>query len=250
MVRLTGDTQRALCRALGGEVALDLRDGLPLLAVRRPSELRLPLRADPALSEAFAAYVAEEVAFAMAHGRLPPVAEGFRLAHGLDAEVPAAAQTAAALVVDLPGVERTLLEPEYGAVVTRLEPVAWGDVGTLYRAEAEHVVGTHGAALTGTQLGDAADIGPAALRPALRETLAAMAAGAADEDVDAFARFLVAQSAITALADAGWKLEAPPGLPVTATDGKHRLTPSTEIGPDWRARCDAAGVAGVRLGGS
>lgn len=245
------------------------------------------LRRVHALAPGFDAYWEEEVAPVLEAGQRPPLLAGFasfvgneRIEAAAKAQLdqvlaeesgaydshPSLAQRIAALaghpagaaddsppahalLDDEPALERAALAPL--GEVDALAPVDWDEVGErVWVARYRELVAHFEPELDGMALGDAA-ASPGALATAIghrhRELIGAPA--------DMLARKLLMAQLTLAFVDAGWRVQALPGDPLTVVRDGERVAPGEllaaletgELTPaEWRERAAAFGRGGAR----
>ena len=225
------------------------------------------LRAVSAAAPAYASYWRDDVAFALEHGRRPPIAAGF---HGflgshdvraqvdkvVEAEIaeaecnpydshptladrlravgaeptgqvslPAASESAAALLRDPAALELALLQCRFGVeTVAQLEAIGWEQAG-------DHL-------------------------PLLRRSLGEDAHAAPPEELLGYWRFALGRLALSALRRDGWTIQSTPGTPLVCRRGDDVVEPYSALSQavedalaaaDWRETCTRLGVANLRL---
>jgi hypothetical protein len=160
------------------------------------------------------------------------------------------------LVADPAALETRILEHLLGPEdFDDFTPVAWGDVGMVVYVERARAMAEHFApVLAGSTVGGLGDA-VADLDRLAGEVRRIDDVGV--DDAEAVAGMLLVAGLTAALADAGWRVEAPPGEPVTCHRGDERVGPSEVLealetgdlaAPDWRARTEALGLASLPLG--
>ncbi|MDP1848502.1 MAG: M48 family metallopeptidase [Solirubrobacteraceae bacterium] len=151
---------------------------------------------------------------------------------------PAPQDSAAALLRDLDGLERELLQATFGDEVTaHLEPIDWAQAGRLHADEGDAIAARHGAAFTRLTIADvAAATAPDddALR-SLRSTLGVGPDEVGIDELNGFWRFALGRLVLAALRRDGWEIESVPGQAIVCHRGEQAVEPFAAID---RARQD------------
>lgn len=177
-----------------------------------------------------------------------------------DAQVPPPpTEPAAALLHDLPDLERRLLDRQLGEDVGRLPAGSWEQAGSVHLERLRNAAARFGSALprgaTVEQAG-ALVLARDEWRSSLRELLEPEDREVPEEAIDGFAFSLLCACVTVAAVETGAAVTAAPGEKVLVRRGDVALDPWTELGrvaqgeepPEtWELVMRAAGLAGVAL---
>jgi len=170
---------------------------------------------------------------------------------------PAPADSASALLSNPEMAALSLIRFRFGEDAHKLKRIAWDGVADAVFAASWKKTAAANAKWLSTFVVDALPAGKEGFIKAGAELLGPDEALLGHDERISRAGFLFGVGIGVMLLEDGWQARTAPGLPVTLVRGEQALDPFAQVGgladgsisaDDWRAQCEAIGIAGRRLG--